>query len=1066
MKKRNKKLLFIVLIAIALFIPLNTNAQYKKAQASSACKTHKSSWDTACGNKYGITIESDPYSRKSSYNGNGDYTNEVKGRKITITANSAANYRVRIIKATSEAFNFDELNFDNIDDLDSDDIEDATLVKRSMGPGTKNPDGKVEYELKPGNEVLVIVYLVSKEDSGERCTTDDRKEETVYCKNGKSTDVSSGTAELTGVSASLFIENPNDEVVVENLRKRGKDLGGACDNAYNGVYQTKNSNDNYVANNSHNYTLKTDAERIDYRNNFYTPILGSKYCDLNTVAFNLGEKQIARLSNKLLKLYNKNKKMLEKIADKTTYSTLEAIDNEINELSKTAEVRKEANGDSTEITGLQCDAKATTAESKNYLYVKNDKIIKTDKLSTGETPEVCRVRCYEHLTVKYSPPVATKAGLCFTYKVTVKSKTNCGIWYNTDLFTTEKMKGISKDMCAPVPVCSNDETHTQAGPSEEFDKCVNECDGGKYSQTCINKCYNKVYKKNTKSSENETKASNMSENYSDIITEDITLDLNFDTKTDLSIEKMSNFTENQLKKYWYDPISKCNSKNEMTSGDCIEYFYKAKALYPKGHYNEQGTKWQVNSSVKAQTSNDYNDIFKSIGRASPYYLRSKPATRKLINALLGKDEDSGMAYGIDNEGIKRLGTSGKWRCVEKCEYAGCTKNNALTPSDFISSYTIEEADVDDKDGTTDDRKSDLDIISDALDQCIGEEACDKNGDNTSTFEIKIDNPRTNTTTTTENVGTNKSDKNDQTGSSSTKSCDAGDTKKVCNFKSDCDNKMFVKDDVDDNSEHGILGDCYGLNYKDIKYQTTITFPGAWINLKTGDVSYYGCDKPNSYLGKPGYFCSAYDSVNENSNWWKWKVEGGDYADPEHPDNIKASAKNFGKYKWNINLSCFYAIYNKTGPSTNPPDENTKINNYSFKIINLQNAENNLKGKSGTLGYNWTSAAQIKNITNTSAEAQSYAINPETYLSTLKNEKYDDNDKNSFDYYFELTDDDLNNIRNENKNRSYSSYNGFDNESIKTVEGIPDLTVYKSDILDKLERNGSMKKRATTGINNS
>ena len=38
-----------------------------------------------------------------------------------------------------------------------------------------------------------------------------------------------------------------------------------------------------------------------------------------------------------------------------------------------------------------------------------------------------------------------------------------------------------------------------AGPNDTFDKCVKECDGGKYSQNCINSCYSKVYKKSRSS---------------------------------------------------------------------------------------------------------------------------------------------------------------------------------------------------------------------------------------------------------------------------------------------------------------------------------------------------------------------------------------------------------------------------------------------------------------------------------------------------------------------------------------------------------------------------------------
>ena len=33
----------------------------------------------------------------------------------------------------------------------------------------------------------------------------------------------------------------------------------------------------------------------------------------------------------------------------------------------------------------------------------------------------------------------------------------------------------------------------QGGPNEDFEACINECDGGKYTPKCSNTCYEKIY---------------------------------------------------------------------------------------------------------------------------------------------------------------------------------------------------------------------------------------------------------------------------------------------------------------------------------------------------------------------------------------------------------------------------------------------------------------------------------------------------------------------------------------------------------------------------------------------
>lgn len=107
---------------------------------------------------------------------------------------------------------------------------------------------------------------------------------------------------------------------------------------------------------------------------------------------------------------------------------------------------------------------------------------------TAEEVKVCSTVCEEAVEVKYGPPVASKAGLCFEYQVQVTSRVKCSSEVNPN------GKPRNGDFCSPVPYCNRVPGYVhQGGPVEEYDKCINECDGGSYSKTCSNKCYKEVY---------------------------------------------------------------------------------------------------------------------------------------------------------------------------------------------------------------------------------------------------------------------------------------------------------------------------------------------------------------------------------------------------------------------------------------------------------------------------------------------------------------------------------------------------------------------------------------------
>ena len=119
-------------------------------------------------------------------------------------------------------------------------------------------------------------------------------------------------------------------------------------------------------------------------------------------------------------------------------------------------------------------------------YQYNYSVLKPHKSKTLS----CELECQESVTVEYGPPVAIKAGLCFQYRVKVTSRVYC--WVSKKPEEPDHPTGY----CTPGPTCYHSGVaYRQGGPTDEFEKCVKECDGGKYTQKCSNKCYEKVYGK-------------------------------------------------------------------------------------------------------------------------------------------------------------------------------------------------------------------------------------------------------------------------------------------------------------------------------------------------------------------------------------------------------------------------------------------------------------------------------------------------------------------------------------------------------------------------------------------
>lgn len=140
------------------------------------------------------------------------------------------------------------------------------------------------------------------------------------------------------------------------------------------------------------------------------------------------------------------------------------------------------------------------SENKDYLYGSGEYVLDFGQYSYEFIPcspkskgnISCKIKCEEAVTVQYGAPIASKAGLCFEYKVKVTSRVTCEM--------TEKPRLPEKPgMCTPTPICTGIGRSgkryyfNQGGPNEEFESCIDACDGGKYTSKCSKKCYKEVY---------------------------------------------------------------------------------------------------------------------------------------------------------------------------------------------------------------------------------------------------------------------------------------------------------------------------------------------------------------------------------------------------------------------------------------------------------------------------------------------------------------------------------------------------------------------------------------------
>lgn len=128
--------------------------------------------------------------------------------------------------------------------------------------------------------------------------------------------------------------------------------------------------------------------------------------------------------------------------------------------------------------GLYCDDTGQNKYSEQY------------RLVASYNGTYWGASCQERYEVDYDHAKLVYAGGGFTYNATFKAIRECTIH--------QKAKVVKKPQCyrdcrVECHFLTTTVVMNHAGPNENFDSCVQTCDGGKYSQQCINSCYSSVY---------------------------------------------------------------------------------------------------------------------------------------------------------------------------------------------------------------------------------------------------------------------------------------------------------------------------------------------------------------------------------------------------------------------------------------------------------------------------------------------------------------------------------------------------------------------------------------------
>ena len=734
----------------------------------------------------------------------------------------------------------------------------------------------------------------------------------------------------------------------------------------------------------------------------------------------------------------------------------------------------------------------------------------TGQKDTGD--QWCKVTCREDVVVSMDPPVITQSGMCFSYVADIKTKSVCKAEYL-------KPAPVLHYGCTAGSWCSGGTD--KGGPNESFDSCVNSCDGGEYTQSCIDKCYTKVYgstdDEDTKTTETKSTTKKVSST---------TTDTKKDTTTEDSENEGVTYLNNLKANYQFIEPTKlassyidiggsvgkvrCYTDDELAvQGVSAEDVYNSKKYLPGGTYanggwtptagyysiNQKGEKvWHAKGGCPSKINYHY---FASLGKTS--------LTLSELNGTFKFPRTGNIhVYAPDNAGgaLRRISVNGDANeCQESCGTSSMCQGlvngyNAYGTNN--KGQTVQAYDKDQNIVTKEQAK----MIFDAEVKKWKEDQkkCKASANDCTTLKS---NYVIKTSEISKRSGKDLGEKytSNQNGKNITASGDGGYTSMVINTNGrcvtgSCENSSSEYcsnlDSTKNNSElvtycndkescknSGTPGCKAGNTCYD--HHTTISFPKNYMNVKTGQTR-VEIDKGQlpHFVALGNAYCTNLSTKEVNTAWYDYKLDDTNKtAKPEESKitkNITAKINDYGIFKWNFDLSCFFAIKNPTTGECNGDDckekkckdgkcdtstdggMETPLSNAKVRAVDTTDLFPNREAR-----FNWSSKA--KNVSN-----KNYKIDPEALvkeIETLGDAVYDESKENqNLDYHAKLTPEKINEIRAYNKSKK--TYNDTENGTgVNKISGEKTwgVTVYRSNFLDRLQNENVLLKRGLRGCNN-
>lgn len=923
------------------------------------------------------------------------------------------------------------------------------------------------------------------------------------CKSGNfkiNGDTINITGNGTGIWKTYKISKPDSTVTTSGAKVNHSKV--ACERMRKGLYKKNGSTSEHdICYDENTKTTSANCPNLsDYQAKMkaYFP-----YCWSDTdTNLDISGVKINNIKQRFIKYYN----TIMSIPFSSS-SEIKAYNDNLVQLQNSSDwMEKKVEGEGsknwkTNVGDLKCETSLVNTDGEKKYFAEKEVL----------SNDYCKVKCTEKFTTTYSPPKSVVAGLCFSYKVTVKSKVDC--------ITEQTGKNLwpsnePKSSCggASYRAVCEDKTN-QAGPNEEYDSCINDCDGGKYTKTCSDKCYKKVYTstettKTEKSSSSKKLTSSTSKNANLVLLANKKKkSFNIDDDSDDKAKPYHTYIDDNGEEY--DLARRCGTWKQLEKNMdiCVEGFMAAKENNSRGKYEPISGEeyiWKPDGNVKKvgddvkkahnensdRSGTGPNSVVESMKRAAPYYLRSKKSTEDLLKSFFAKGHYYGRGYNIDDKGIKRQASTG-YKCSEKCWFvvsSGTANGDNGTCVNDVSKVLKKY-------------KKSLEAKQGQIEKCstTAAEMCKE--EKQSDYTIGAKNK-----TVVKKVEDNKStcdyDNHNDGFSNGNKSANSKENV-VCATQSQRNllNDIFVKLPTDVNNDkckngsvnNGVNGKCYGTDYPDWHYKTTITFPGAWYNEKSRDTVYDGDHVgDDNYIFNEYKYCTRFNSAATNVGWWYWRTNSVNPTGtaPSVDDwNINATVNNFGKFNWNLDFACFYSTYNGDNECNNIPPPVTDggcvrsdENNYccpgdvcgpgldptkdSIRFVREDDklfAGRNY-GETGSssdskneIGFNWTKDAKDTTLANV-ANARGYDIDPYEYGKKIMSGSTQDVYKNNPDVEITLTPQKASKVksllRNSKDGNGKTAYeigdytkNGKFIDSAK--KDIPNLVYYSSNIIKEL-----------------